>query len=332
MYKKELEIGKNAVIKAMRITAAVQKDLSAADSITKSDRSPVTIADFASQAVICRILKSNFPEIPIVGEEDSAALKKPENKEVLRRILQYIDKDQDINKIVNRENLFESIDLGGGEPDEHIFWTLDPIDGTKGFLRGEQFAVALALIVKGEVHLGILGCPNLEIEGHSSESGCLIFAVKGEGAELLNVEKNITKKIGVSKISEPEKMRFVQSYESAHGNLDLQIEIARILKMQKDPVQMDSQVKYGCVSAGNAEIYLRIPNPKTPDYKEKIWDHAAGSIIVEEAGGSVSDIFGRKLDFSTGKTLKDNTGVFVSIPSIHKRILEIIEDLGLKPK
>jgi HAL2 family 3'(2'),5'-bisphosphate nucleotidase len=332
MYEKELDIGKNAVIKAMRITAAVQKDLSAADSITKSDRSPVTIADFTSQAVICRLLKNTFPEISIVGEEDSAALKKPENKEVLRRIMQYIDKDEDINKIVNRANLFESIDLGGGHPDAEIFWTLDPIDGTKGFLRGEQFAIALALIVKGKVHLGILGCPNLQIEGHSTASGCLIFAIKGEGTQILNIEKNTAKKIGVSTITEPEKMRFVQSYESGHSNLGLQGEIAGLLKMEKEPVQMDSQVKYGCVSAGDAEIYLRIPNPKTPDYKEKIWDHAAGSIIVEEAGGNVSDIFGSKLDFSVGKTLKNNTGVFVSIPSIHKRILGIIKSLGLKPK
>ena len=41
------------------------------------------------------------------------------------------------------------------------FWTLDPIDGTKGFLRGEQYAVALALIVGGEVVVAALACPNL---------------------------------------------------------------------------------------------------------------------------------------------------------------------------
>jgi 3'(2'), 5'-bisphosphate nucleotidase len=330
MFEKELEIGKKAVIETMKITTAVQRDLSSQDSMTKADRSPVTIADFASQAIVCRILKDTFPELPIVAEENSDALKKPENKEIFRRIIQYIEKNKKIQKIVNRDSLLESIDLGCSEPDNNIFWTLDPIDGTKGFLRGEQYAIALALIVKGEVQLGILGCPNLQIAGDQSEAGYLVFAVKGKGAEILNIEKNKTEKIEVSDISQPEKMRFVQSYESAHGNLDLQLEIARILKMEKSPVQMDSQVKYGFVSVGNAEIYLRIPNPKTPDYKEKIWDHAAGSIIVEESGGKVSDIFGSRLDFSAGKTLKNNTGIFVSIPSIHKKILEIIENLGLK--
>ncbi len=52
------------------------------------------------------------------------------------------------------------IDRGSGEP-PRTFWTLDPIDGTKGFLRREQYAVALALVRDGKVELGVLGCPEL---------------------------------------------------------------------------------------------------------------------------------------------------------------------------
>ena len=90
---------------------------------------------------------------------------------------------------------------------------------------------------------------------------------------------------------------------------------------------MDSQVKYGVVSSGDAEIYIRIPHPKSPNYKEKIWDHAAGSLLVTEAGGLVTDMYGKKLDFGVGKTLKNNTGVVVAVPRIHKRLLEIIRGL-----
>ena len=63
-------------------------------------------------------------------------------------------------------------------------WTLDPIDGTKGFLRGEQFAVCLALIVDGNVQLGVIGCPNLPANFNvpEGEKGCLFFAEKGQGA------------------------------------------------------------------------------------------------------------------------------------------------------
>lgn len=64
-------------------------------------------------------------------------------------------------------------------------WTLDPIDGTKGFLRGGQYAVCLALIVDGKVVLGVIGCPNLPVESDYPDGpkGCIFVAVKGQGAE-----------------------------------------------------------------------------------------------------------------------------------------------------
>lgn len=64
-------------------------------------------------------------------------------------------------------------------------WTLDPIDGTKGFLRGEQYAVCLAFIVDSVVQIGVMGCPNLPTSGMNSEGekGCLFVAVRGHGAE-----------------------------------------------------------------------------------------------------------------------------------------------------
>ena len=64
------------------------------------------------------------------------------------------------------------------------FWTLDPIDGTKGFLRGEQYAVCLALVVDSRVELGVLGCPNLPVSAASPDGprGCIFVAARGEGA------------------------------------------------------------------------------------------------------------------------------------------------------
>ena len=325
MFEKEIEVGKNAVIEAMRITAIIQKELQGEDSISKSDNSPVTIADFTSQAILCRILKDYFPRIPIVAEESSDELKKPENHMVLHKIFKYIETDSGLQHVLNRDNLFDSIDLGN-QSTASLFWTLDPIDGTKGFLRGEQFSIALALIVDGEVKLGILGCPNLQLKNNLSNRGFVFLGEKNRGTMALNLQTQQIAKICVSNVSSPRKMKFVQSYESSHSNMELQHAVARNLKLENPPVQMDSQVKYGIVASGNAEIYLRIPNPKTPDYKEKIWDHAAGSIIVEEAGGVATDIYGEKLDFSAGKTLNNNTGILVSVPSIHKSVLSIIQE------
>lgn len=325
MLEDELKTGRQAVLQAMRISRTIQKELAREDCITKKDRSPVTIADFAAQAIVCKTLTDQFPDIPIVGEERSDALKKPEHKEILDKIIHYIEDDGKISEILNRENLFRSIDLGGGEPTNQTFWTLDPVDGTKGFLRSEQFAIALALISQGKVKLSILGCPNLTIPDQQANQGYLFFAIKNQGTQLLNVESGEIRKVNCSSISNPKMMRFVESYESSHSNLDLQLQIARTLEMEREPVRLDSQVKYGIVASGNAEVYLRIPNPKSPDYREKIWDHAAGSLVVEEAGGVVTDIFGKKLDFSSGKTLKNNSGVFASVPSVHDHILEIIK-------
>lgn len=64
-------------------------------------------------------------------------------------------------------------------------WTIDPIDGTKGFLRGEQYAVCLAFLVDAEVQVGVLGCPNLPLDmaNPDGEKGCLFVAVKGQGAQ-----------------------------------------------------------------------------------------------------------------------------------------------------
>jgi 3'(2'), 5'-bisphosphate nucleotidase len=70
----------------------------------------------------------------------------------------------------------------GGASGRH--WALDPIDGTKGFLRGGQYAVCLGLLKDGEVVLGVMGCPNLPVDPKNpdGEKGALFVAVKGEGA------------------------------------------------------------------------------------------------------------------------------------------------------
>jgi 3'(2'), 5'-bisphosphate nucleotidase len=88
---------------------------------------------------------------------------------------------------------------------------------------------------------------------------------------------------------------------------------------------MDSQAKYGVVARGEATLYLRVPSPSEPGYKEKVWDHAAGSIIAEEAGGKVSDVLGHPLDFSSGIKMKKNRGIVVSNGILHNAVLKALE-------
>lgn len=321
MLQKEKEIGQAAVRAAMGLATAIQRELTRADTLTKSDRSPVTIADFASQALVCRHLAEHFPGVPIVGEEDALALRRPENRELFAKILHYLRRH---DAAMVEERVCSLIDLGGDEPNG-TFWTLDPIDGTKGFLRGEQFAIALALVREGQVQLGILGCPNLD----AGAGGALFWAIRGQGSWRISAGGN-DQAVRVSPRAEAQGMKFVESYESSHSDKETQLAIAKRLGITAPPQQMDSQVKYGIVAAGGAEIYLRIPHPASPDYREKIWDHAAGSLIVEEAGGRVSDVDGRRLDFSKGKMLKDNRGILATNGAVHERVLEIIAELTAK--
>ena len=90
---------------------------------------------------------------------------------------------------------------------------------------------------------------------------------------------------------------------------------------------MDSQAKYAVVARGEADIYLRLPT--RADYREKIWDHAAGALIVAEAGGTVTDIHGRPLEFHHGRELAANRGVIVTNGRLHDRVLEAIRELGI---
>ncbi|HDP94085.1 MAG TPA: 3'(2'),5'-bisphosphate nucleotidase [Candidatus Aminicenantes bacterium] len=325
MLENELRIARRAVIQAMEITRRVQADMTGCDTITKSDSSPVTVADFASQAVICSVLHRNFPAIPIVAEESATALRRPENRFARDRVAFYLESTNGYS-VWNDDDLFNSIDLGNHSPGDR-FWTLDPIDGTKGFLRKEQYAVALALVDQGRVEAGLLGCPNLDHPRSSSTGGCLVSAVRGQGAWMETQTGDSRKACRVSLEQDSHQMRFVESYVSSHSYTDMQLAVARDLGIHGNPVRMDSQVKYAVIATGEAEIYLRIPHPDTPDYKEKIWDHAAGSLIVTEAGGRVTDIEGRELDFSKGKTLSHNRGVLATTPRVHARVIRTIARL-----
>ena len=319
-YEKELEVGIEAVLSAAKLCQAVRKDIP--DHIEKQDRSPVTVADFGSQAIICRALAQAFPKDPVVGEEDASAFNSPEMSEHLAQVTEYV-KQQITN--ASTDDVTQWINYGNGEPSER-FWTLDPIDGTKGFLRGDQYAIALALIEEGEIKVGILGCPALSLDLPFDHQGLLFVAVRGEGTKVRPLDKDEFTTVGVTSPNDEEHLRFAESVEAAHGDQSLQSAIAQKAGITSSSLRMDSQAKYGAVASGSAALYLRLPSPKKPNYRENIWDHAAGVIVVEEAGGRTSDMYGKPLDFSAGKKLFQNRGVVVSNGSIHEPVLAALGD------
>ena len=276
----------SAVFRAAQLCQQVQSDMVKADAVEKADRSPVTVADFGSQALICQAIGEAFPADAIVAEEDSQALQ--ENPQLMQRVTGYVDRFS--AGIPSTQTVCDWIDLGDGEKWAERFWTLDPIDGTKGFLRGDQYAIALALIVNGEVKLGVLGCPNLpqKLDDPQAQRGCLFVAERGAGTRMLSLDGQDSERIQISQATR----RFAESVESTHSDLDTHAQIAQQVGIIEPPIRMDGQGKYGVLARGEASVYIRLPNPATPDYREYIWDHAAGMIVVEEAGGVVTDVDG----------------------------------------
>lgn len=335
-FDQERQIAIEAIIKAAYLGKKVQAEMikTGAGSLQKQDRSPVTIADFGSQAIICRYLQRAFPEDQIVAEENSSLLKNPENSHLLQGTVKYVE--EAVEEQVGNEKVCDWIDLGNGRTEER-FWTLDPVDGTKGFLRGDQYAVALALIVQGQVKLGLLACPNLpslnleDQDSETSNKGMIYWAVAGEGAGCLNLEGKEQGPLRVSDRNKPSDLQLIESFESGHSNHQIHERIASHLGITRPVIRMDSQAKYGLIASGAVDAYLRFPSSATPDYREKIWDHAAGSLIVKEAGGMVSDIYGRSLDFSQGKKLSSNQGILASNGKVHQMLVESLSQQGIYP-
>lgn len=323
----ELKVAITAVRLASTVTQTVQQSLVTEDTLQKKDRSPVTVADFASQAVVCHALALAFPDDPIVGEEDAQELREPGNATLLDSVVGQVARAQ---PGATQDDVLSWIDRGGATPDSTTkrYWTLDPIDGTKGFLRAEQYAIALALIEDGKVVLGVLGCPNLPANPDGSgDPGTLLAATLGRGAATLplNAATFDGTPIHVSDIADTARARFCESVESGHSNQSDSANVASTLGITAEPVRMDSQAKYAAVARGQASIYLRLPT--SAEYREKIWDHAAGAIVVQEAGGAVTDAFGKPLDFTLGRKLENNRGIIATNGHIHDRVAAAVSNV-----
>jgi 3'(2'), 5'-bisphosphate nucleotidase len=314
-YEAELKVAVEAVREAAILCRAVQGRLRPDLEMAKQDRSPVTVADFGAQALICRRLEQAFLDDRVIGEESADALREPDNASLKEEVTAEV---RAVLGDVTSEQVCAWIDRGGARDHSPRYWTLDPIDGTKGFLRGAHYAIALALVVDGKLSVGVVAGPNLD-------GGVLFSASAGGGAFVRPLDVAGTddpQAIAVSATESTAAMRWCESVESAHQSHRISARIAEALGTNVAPRRIDSMLKYGLVARADAELYLRLP--KQEGYQEKIWDHAAGAIVVLEAGGRVTDLKGDALDFGNGSRLGNDAGIIVSNGRAHDRILEVV--------
>ncbi len=317
-------------IESVRLAAQLTEEvrLSLPAAISKLDKSPVTIADFSSQALVASLLARQFPGDTFVAEEDSSFLRNSAGARHLADVCRFLTR---FVPETTPEKVLSWIDRGKGTPANGRFWTMDPIDGTKGFLRGEQYAVALALIVNGQTEIGVLGCPNLK-EARETDiggQGTLACAVRGQGAWQSSLKGGKTwERLSVSKRKNVADAILLRSVESGHTDTGRTGQLIKNFGITRPPLLMDSLAKYAVVASGAADLLFRFPSPDNPDRYEWIWDQAPGTILVEEAGGMVSDLHGKPLDFSRGRYLTANYGVLLSNGYLHQTALEAVSKLS----
>ncbi|KAJ5348258.1 Inositol monophosphatase [Penicillium brevicompactum] len=296
-YAKELQLASLAVQRAALLTEQL---LSAVDkgALDKSDDSPVTIADFAAQASIIAAIHNVFPEDDIVGEEDATALRS--NPTLLERTwdlatsvhLDDAASEAQLHTPATRDELLDLIDLGakGACTPTSRTWTLDPVDGTATFIRGEQV---------------------------------LLFGRWARGALLpaRALEK-------VPQVAETARVSFIDTRAAKTQDLEAHGRVAATLGCPwPNPVDLwSAQMRYVAIAVqGGCNAFIKLP--LSDDYRSKIWDHAGGMLIVQELGVLVTDLEGRPVDCSQGRTLASCHGMVVGPASVHGRIVEAVKQV-----
>lgn len=194
------------------------------------------------------------------------------------------------------DHAFFGEESGNDNIDSRYQWIIDPIDGTKNYTRKiPLFATQIALLEEGEIILGVSNAPAMNE---------MIFAEKGKGAFFQK------ESIHVSNIQDLPDSYFCFGgikYFKRHGYLD------SLLKLTENTSGHRGIGDFWCyhlLAQGKIDIMI--------EAETKIWDFAALKIIVEEAGGKVTDIHG-------GAITKKTTSIIATNKNLHDSVVEMFK-------
>jgi len=195
-------------------------------------------------------------------------------------------------------------------------WMIDPMDGTKNFIRRDgDFAVQIGLAVNGESVAGVVYQPVRDI---------LYRAARGAGSWIEGPDKSAAP-MSVSNIVAPHEMVLASS--RSHRSPRMELVVSRF--GFKDEVRRGSVgVKIGLITEQLADLYLHL-SPST-----KQWDTCAPEIILVEAGGRLTDLFGQPLRYN-GVRVDNRNGIVATNGAAHGMVIEnlapLLKEFGREP-
>lgn len=190
-------------------------------------------------------------------------------------------------------------------------WIIDPLDGTRGFVNKDgDFAVQIGLAEKGEAVLGIVYAPNQKK---------LYYASRGNGAFVIEGDTT-PRQINVSELTDFTKMNIAVSRNHRSPKMS---EIFKEFRFSKEIQRGSVGIKVGLIAEQIADLYIHLSS------RTKFWDTCAPQIILEEAGGKMTDLFGEKLRYDL-KDVQNHNGIISSNGASHEQIVQLMKPLLTK--
>jgi 3'(2'), 5'-bisphosphate nucleotidase len=315
-FKREIEVSVELARKAAFATEAIRR--SGIRSVTKRDESPLTQADIVSQAIILSGLQREFPQDRILAEEEI----RQGELEALRKEASSVLEGMGLKNA--QERLESWVNYRGAQRGSRV-WMVDPIDGTKGYRKGLSYAIALGLYYDGRPRFGCIAAPAFPWNEGSNPETVIAYAGIGAGAFRIIGDRGSPERMHVSEGTELARFRVVGS--RAHDQRDM---CGRLMERagMSALTRMDGQAKYVMLACGLADVYIRGSNPRFGiGYP---WDHCAGQVILEEAGGTVTTFSGDPIPYGEGEDLRirDLDGLIASNGKRHDEILAMVRTIS----
>lgn len=192
--------------------------------------------------------------------------------------------------------------------DKRRVWMVDPLDGTNGFIDGNgDFAVQIGLAHDGECVLGVVYQPL---------TGLLYHAVRGQGTWILR--PNLPpERAGVSNRRELSAMRLAASRSHRSPRMD---KVVKAFKVKEEVRRGSVGIKIGLIIEQQCDLYVHL-SPRT-----KQWDTCAPEVILSEAGGRLTDLFGQPLRYNS-REVQNRNGLIASNGVAHETVVETIAPL-----